>query len=106
MKKLALLSLAFLTIFALVSALPAAAEEGGQAADLATLTELEALLAGSSVAASTPAQPDLQTLLSDPAGNRIEVACVWLPTGDCCGPGNMLYEWSCNPAITRCAGNC
>ena len=104
MKKLALLSLAFLTIFTLVSAKPAAADD--QAVDPVRLTELETLLGESSAAPSTPAQSDLDKLLSNPS--RIETVCFWIPTGDCCGTGGtkMIEENSCTGA-TRCGfSNC
>jgi len=97
MKKLALLSLAFLTIFTLVSATPAAAEDQ----QVLTLAELEAMSDGSSAAPSTPALSDLDKLLSPPT--RIDTVCFWTPTGDCCGGGGikMIEENSCTGA-TRC----
>lgn len=97
MKKLVLLSLAFLAIFTLVSATPAAAEDQ----QALTLAELEALLDGSSVAPATPDQSDLDKLLRPPT--RIDTVCFWIPTGDCCGTGGikMIEENSCTGA-TRC----
>jgi hypothetical protein len=89
MKKLALLSLAFLTIFTLASVTPAAAEDLQAPA---TLAEFEALLTGKSLAPLTPAQPQ-----------PIETVCFWIPTGDCC-PTNairMIEENSCTGAL-RC----
>ena len=102
MKKRALLSLAFLTIFSLVPVTPAAAEDQ----QAIPLTGLEALLEESPAAPSTPAQTDLDKLLSDPS--RIETVCFWIPTGDCCGPGGskMIEENSCS-GLLRCGfSNC
>ena len=94
MKKLALFSLAFLTIFTLVSAVPAAAEDQPVPA---TLAEFEALLSGRTVAPVTPAQP-----------RPIETVCFWIPTGDCCGPGmiKMIEENSCTGALRCGFSNC
>ena len=92
MKKLALLSLAFLTIFTLVSVAPATAE------DLPAITSNDAPM--------TPAQTDLDKLLSNPS--RIETVCFWIPTGDCCGPNliKMIEENSCTGALRCGFSNC
>ena len=87
MKKLALLSLAFLMICTLVSVTPAAAE------DQLAITSNDAPM--------TPSQTDLDKLLSNPS--KIDTVCFWIPTGDCCGPGliKMIEENSCTGAL-RC----
>lgn len=87
MKKLALLSLAVLMILTMASVTPAAAE------DLPAVKSNDAPM--------TPAQTDLDKLLSNPS--RIEAVCFWIPTGDCC-PTNafkMIEENSCTGAL-RC----
>ncbi len=94
MKKLALLSLAFVTIFALGSVSPAAAEDPQVPA---TLAEFEALVTGSPFVPLTPAQP-----------KPIETVCFWIPTGDCCPASmtKMIEENSCTGALRCGFSNC
>lgn len=102
MKKLALLSLSLLAIFTLVSASPAAAEDPKPTV---ALTGLESLLAESSAVPSTPAQSDLEKLLSPPS---IDTVCFWIPTGDCCPTSQtkMIEENSCTGALRCGFSNC